>query len=259
MTLTSNPTDLYVLTGASRGMGLAMARQLLRPGHTLLTLARHPNAALDRQTTGAMLEQWAVDLADGASVALRLRDWLQAQKSKAFRSATLINNAGVIPRIAPLSACASADDLDGLANALRVGLEAPMQLTAAFLGSTEGWGVPRKVLNISSGLGRRAMASQSGYCAAKAGLDHFTRCVALDEALKPQGAKVCAIAPGVIDTDMQVQLRGADPAGFPDATNFAALQSQGLLTSPEEAAARVLTWLDRPDFGADPVADVRQG
>ncbi len=254
----SSPTDLYVLTGASRGMGLAMARQLLRPGHTLLTLARHPNAELDRQTAGATLEQWAVDLADGAGVALRLRDWLQAQNPKAFRSATLINNAGVIPRIAPLSACASADDLDDLANALRVGLEAPIQLTAAFLGSTEGWGVPRKVLNISSGLGRRAMASQSGYCAAKAGLDHFTRCVALDEALKPQGAKVCAIAPGVIDTDMQVQLRGADPAGFPDAGNFAALQSQGMLTSPDEAAARVLAWLDRPDFGAQPVADVRQ-
>ena len=59
------------------------------------------------------------------------------------------------------------------------------------------------------------MASQAAYCAAKAGMDHFTRCVALDEAIKPHGAKVCSLAPGVIDTDMQVQLRGADPAAFP--------------------------------------------
>jgi benzil reductase ((S)-benzoin forming) len=107
-----------------------------------------------------------------------------------------------------------------------------MQLTAAFLGATDTWAVPRKVLNISSGLGRRAMASQAAYCAAKAGMDHFTRCVALDEAVKPHGAKVCSLAPGVIDTDMQVQLRGADPAAFPDRQNFANLKTGGQLSSP---------------------------
>jgi len=61
------------------------------------------------------------------------------------------------PRIAPLSASEPAD----LAQALRVGLEAPLLPTAAFLRATEPWGLPRKVLNISSGLGRRAMASQA--------------------------------------------------------------------------------------------------
>lgn len=159
----------------------------------------------------------------------------------------------MIPRIAPLSASDAAD----LANALRVGLEAPMLLTAAFLAATESWTVPRKVLNISSGLGRRAMASQAAYCAAKAGMDHFTRCVALDEAIKPHGAKVCSLAPGVIDTDMQVQLRGADPAAFPDRQNFANLKTGGQLTSPADAATRVLAWLERADFGTNPVADVR--
>jgi NAD(P)-dependent dehydrogenase (short-subunit alcohol dehydrogenase family) len=113
------------------------------------------------------------------------------------------------------------------------------------------------VLNISSGLGRRAMASQAAYCAAKAGMDHFSRCLALDEAAKPNGVRVCSLAPGVIDTDMQVQLRGADAAAFPERNNFAALKQQGLLASPADAAARVLAWLARPDFGANPVADVR--
>lgn len=133
-----------------------------------------------------------------------------------------------------------------------------MQLTAAFLGATEGWAVPRKVLNISSGLGRKAMASQAAYCAAKAGMDHFTRCLALDEAAKPHGARVCSLAPGVIDTDMQVQLRGADASDFPDVQNFANLKAGGMLASPAGAAARVLAWLQRADFGANPVADVRE-
>ncbi|KQR57992.1 SDR family NAD(P)-dependent oxidoreductase [Acidovorax sp. Leaf160] len=247
---------LYLLTGASRGMGLAMARQLLQPGHTLITLSRQPSAELSdaAAASGATVEQWPQDLADAVQAAARLRAWLDAVPAGRFASATLINNAGVIPPIAPLSASEPA----ALAQALRVGLEAPMLLTGAFLGATGGWQGPRKVLNISSGLGRRAMASQAAYCAAKAGMDHFTRCVALDEAERPNGARVCSLAPGVIDTDMQVQLRGADPARFPDAHNFAALKDEGRLTSPEEAARRVLAWLERKDFGDNPVADVRE-
>ena len=132
-----------------------------------------------------------------------------------------------------------------------------MQLTSAFLRATQNWNSLRRVLNISSGLGRRAMASQAGYCAAKAGMDHFTRCVALEEALRPNGAKVCSLAPGVIDTGMQEQLRAADSDAFPDQSSFVNLKTSGSLASPEEAAKRVLAVLMRADFGANPVADVR--
>ena len=247
---------LTILTGASRGMGLAMARQLLAEGHDLLCIARRPSEELaqEAQRAGRSCEQWPQDLARAETAAARLETWLQSQEAKGYASVTLINNAGLIPRIAPL------EDIPALqlAEAMRVDLEAPMLLTAAFLKATATWTGARKVLNISSGLGRRAMASQAAYCAAKAGMDHFTRCLALDEALKPHGAKVCSLAPGVIDTDMQVQLRGADPAAFPDRQNFANLKTGGQLTSPEDAAARVLAWLERADFGTNPVADVRE-
>ena len=251
-------TNLTILTGASRGMGLAIAMQLLAPGRTLLCLSRHKNEELASLATAqnATLIQWTEDLANGAAVAQRLADWLKSQGESAFQSATLINNAGMIPRIAPLAEM-QGDDFNSLASALRVGLEAPMQLTAAFLQATQRWSVPRKVLNISSGLGRRAMAAQAAYCAAKAGMDHFTRCLALEEALKPGGAKVCSLAPGVIDTDMQVQLRSASSADFPDRNAFENLKSSGSLTSPDEAAARVLAFLAAPAFGNEAVADVR--
>jgi NAD(P)-dependent dehydrogenase (short-subunit alcohol dehydrogenase family) len=246
---------LYILTGASRGMGLAMAQQLLTLGNKLLCISRHSHDGLATaaQQNHVPLTQWTHDLSDGQGASQRLRDWLEGLHASAYASVSLINNAGVIPRIGPLSQADAAD----LAQALRVGLEAPMQLCAAFLGATEHWGIPRKVLNISSGLGRNAMASQAGYCAAKAGMDHFTRCMALDEALKPHGAKVCALAPGVIDTDMQVQLRGAATAAFPDQARFAQLKEKGLLSSATQAASQVLAFLARPDFGEQAVADVR--
>ena len=248
-------SHLTFLTGGSRGMGLAMAQQLLAPDRLLVCMARHTSKTLADSAAAhsAALEQWTLDLAEPVAAAAQLRNWLQAQGTDRFASATLINNAGTIPPIAPLSD----SDPAALSQALRIGLEAPMLLTAAFLGATRAWGVTRKVLNISSGLGRRAMASQAAYCAAKAGMDHFTRCLALDEARKPQGARVCALAPGVIDTDMQTQLRSAKAAQFPDVQNFAQLKAGGQLTSPADAAARVLAWLEHPDFGAEPVADVR--
>lgn len=233
-----------------------MAEQLLAPEHTLLCLSRQTNPSLASRAAalGGRLEQWTQDLAHSQEAATRLGDWLRQQAPASLASATLINNAGVIPRIAPLSQSDPAD----LARALRVGLEAPLLLCAAFLRETENWKLPRRVLNVSSGLGRRAMASQAAYCAAKAGMDHFTRCLALDEALKPRGARVCSLAPGVIDTDMQVQLRHADAADFPDQKSFVSLQLSGQLTSPAAAAERVLAYLARPDFGDNPIADVRE-
>jgi NAD(P)-dependent dehydrogenase (short-subunit alcohol dehydrogenase family) len=246
---------LYILTGASRGLGLAMAEQLLSSTHFVLCISRNINEALaDRAARlGAQLEQWPLNLEDSVEAGARLTQWLSHYTPASFASATLINNAGVMPRVAPLSA---SDPID-LSRALRVGLEAPLLLTAAFLQATEAWEIPRKVLNISSGLGRRALASQAGYCAAKAGMDHFTRCVALDEALKPHGAKVCSLAPGVIDTDMQQQLRRADASAFPDQTTFVELKRKGLLTSPADAALQVLAYLARADFGRNPIGDVR--
>lgn len=236
-------------------MGLAMAEQLLQPGNNLLCISRTTTETLQAKAdaAGAKLTQWSADLTEGTVVSARLEKWLEGFASSDVASASLINNAGMIPAIVPLRDA----DFTDLARSLRVGLEAPMQLTAAFLRATRSWQGPRKVLNISSGMGRRAMASQSGYCAAKAGMDHFTRCIALEEAREENGAKVCSLAPGVIDTDMQRHLRGADAAAFPDRANFEKLASNHQLTSPEDAARRVLAWLQRPDFGAEAVADVR--
>lgn len=247
---------LFVVTGASRGMGAALAEQLLADaGHTVLCIARRGNDALAAvaAASGATCEQWQADLAEPIAVAARLQGWLAAHDADAFGEATLVNNAASLTRIGGLENCSAEE----LSSSIRVGLEAPLLLTAAFLRATAGWRGERRVLNISSGLGRRAMAGQATYCAAKAGMDHLSRAVALDQALLANGAKVVSLAPGVIDTDMQVQLRSADGAGFPEQQAFLKLKESGQLTSSHDAAARLVAYLGRADFGASPVADVR--
>lgn len=249
-------SHFFIITGASRGLGLALAQALLLPAHELLCLSRYPNPTLNSQASaaGCKLIQWAVDLADASIASVQLAQRLKTMDLSTLKTATLINNAGVIPAIVPLRQ----SNANEIAHALRVGLEAPMLLTSVFLNATESFSGERKVLNISSGLGRRPMASQAAYCAAKAGMDHFTRCVALDEALLPNGAKVCSLAPGVIDTDMQTQLRTACADDFPDQAAFASLKASGQLSSAHDTARRVLAWLSWPDFGAQPVADIRE-
>lgn len=245
---------LTILTGASRGLGAAIAEKLLNRGAVLLTMSRHPDETLDTKArkAGASLEQWAVDLGDSVSVSARLEAWLQGQQD-AFSSATLINNAALAGKARPISE----SDAPALAAVLRVGLEAPLLLTRAFLRATRAWSVPRKVLNISSGAGKKPLAGAAAYCAVKAGLDHFSRVVALDESNGTNAAMIVSLAPGVIDTDMQTELRESDPRLFPSQPVFAAMKAQGQLTSAQDAATKVLAFLGRRDFGTHPVADVR--
>lgn len=243
-----NPS-LSIVTGASRGLGRAVAEQLLARGHQVVSISRQAPTNLG----SPMLQHWSADLADAREVAARLQAWLGERGPETFDEINLINNAGVISQLAPLGDIAAAD----LANAVRVGLESPLLLTAAFLRATRGWPLPRKVMLVSSGLGRRAMAGSASYCAAKAGLNHLARAVALEEAARPGGARIVSLAPGVIDTDMQVQLRSADAASFPERERFVGLQSGGHLDSPTQAAIKLLAYLDRADFGINPVADVQ--
>jgi len=248
-------TQLTILTGASRGMGLAMAEQLCTPNHTLLCISRGSSDVLEAlaKINGTTLIQWQADLAQPEAVANKLRTWLQTQEGNNISQAALINNAGVIGYLGPFEQ-ASAQSVQ---EALAINLTAPMLLTQVFLQATRAWPAKRRVLQISSGLGRRAMAASAVYCATKAGLDHFSRSAALDETLLANPAHIVSLAPGVIDTDMQTDLRSGNPTGFPDQANFIQLKQSGSLTSPADAAARVLAFLARGDFGNNVVADVR--
>lgn len=240
-------TSLFILTGASRGLGAALAQALMQPGHRLICVARGDNAELRAQAAaaGVTLDWHQVDLSDAHAAEAWMTKTLAALP--AFANVTLVLNAGAVEPIGTIDTLRA----DTLLPHLQLNLAGPMALTAALLRGTAAWNAQRRVLAISSGAARRPIAGWAAYCTGKAGLDMFVRAINADG---DTSVRAVALAPGVIDTDMQRTIRGADFAGV---QRFRDLHTHGELVSPQDAAARIAAYLVRPDFGATELDDLR--
>jgi NAD(P)-dependent dehydrogenase (short-subunit alcohol dehydrogenase family) len=113
----------------------------------------------------------------------------------------------------------------------------------------------RRILHVSSGAARSAYPGWSVYCATKAALDHHARAVVMDNM---RALRICSLAPGVVDTDMQAELRATGLERFPIRERFDNLKRSGQLTSPEACAQRLVRYLLSDEFGQNPVADLRE-
>jgi NAD(P)-dependent dehydrogenase (short-subunit alcohol dehydrogenase family) len=240
-----------IVTGHTRGLGAALAEALLARGIAVLGVSRrHQPAQASLHTQyGDAFEEAEVDLADTA----RLAQWLAGDTLSGFLvgadQALLINNAGTVQPIGPAGVQTPAD----IAQAVALNVTAPLMLASAFAAASAN--VPeRRIAHVSSGAGRNAYAGWSVYCATKAALDHHARAVALDG---ERGIKIASVAPGVVDTDMQVQIRGADDSRFPTRERFVEMKESGALSSPAQAAKRFVDYLLSDAFGQPPIADVR--
>jgi benzil reductase ((S)-benzoin forming) len=164
-----------------------------------------------------------------------------------------VNNAGVIAPVGTLESI----DAGALERSLAVNLLAPMLLMRRFLRMTEGVAL-RRIVNVSSGAGRRPISGWSAYCTAKAGLDMASRVVALEARSRGRRVEVVSLAPGVIDTGMQGTVRNASPEDFADVERFRRMKAEGALRPADAVAADILRLEAAGRLGAEPVADLRE-
>lgn len=241
--------NLYIVTGTTKGLGHALAEAIASdPANFLVTLSRGRDVSDDRRVA------IPVDLGDAAASATACDRIEAAMKGRSFEKAVLVNNAGVVAPVGPL------DAVDGseLARNIAVNVTAPMLLMGRFLRMTAG--VPlRRVINISSGAGRRPISGWAAYCAAKAALDMASRVAALDASTHGQQVHVVSLAPGVIDTPMQAHVRGASEKAFADVDRFRKMKEEGVLRPPADVARDILRLeaAGRLD-GLDAVQDLRE-
>jgi len=245
-------TTVAIVTGASRGLGQALARGLLARDTWLLTIARTHDAELAAQAeqAGASLQQVQCDLANPAATE-RVATQIVASLPPGAQRYLLINNAGTVEPVAQADHLTQAAAITA---AFSLNVTSVMLLTAAFLQAVSPQQqAVRRVLNISSGAGRSPVPGWGVYCATKAALDLYTRVLASEN----HGVQAVALAPGVIDTAMQQTIRASDQADFPNLPRFTQLYEQGQLASPQDTAARILRFLARDDFGTTVLDDIR--
>ena len=247
--MTSSSPIRAIVTGHTRGLGAALAEQLLARNVTVLGLSRSRHAEL-KARFATQLEEVELPLAEPARVA----QWIATDALRNFtrgaQTVLLINNAGMMQPIGPVEG----QDAANIAEAVSLNVATPLMLASALAAAAVD-ATDRRIVHISSGAARNAYPGWSIYCATKAALDHHARAVALDA---NRALRICSLAPGVIDTDMQAQIRGSGEEQFPMRARFEDLKRSGKLSTPEQSAAQLVDYALSDDFGQTPVADIRE-
>lgn len=218
------------LTGVSRGLGLAMAEEFIRAGHTVYGAAR------SEKVLAGLRARWgdphrfdAVDVTDDAAVAR----WARSTFKAAGHIDLVINNAGVINRSAPLWEVPA----DEFSDVVDVNLKGVANVIRHFVPGmlADGSGV---IVNFSSGWGRSVSPEVAPYCATKWAVEGLTR--ALAEEL-PASMAAVALNPGVIDTDMLRVCWGEEAGGYENPASWARRAVPFILKLGPKDSGRPLT------------------
>jgi NAD(P)-dependent dehydrogenase (short-subunit alcohol dehydrogenase family) len=221
-----------IVTGASRGIGAAIARDAASAGVSLVLNARSGDALDD------MADSLDLDSARIATVAGDVgkdevcERIVSAAMERFGRIHVVVNNAGILDPIGALDTVPAEDWVRNLV----VNVAGPALLSrraVPFLRESRG-----RIINISSGAAVKAVRGWSAYCTSKAALNHFTRALAAEY---PEITAV-AISPGMTATDMQLRIRQLGHGSMPrdEYRRFVDAHRRGELRSPEAVARAVV-------------------
>ncbi|MHC2992351.1 short-chain dehydrogenase [Pontibacter sp. HJ8] len=239
--------NYYFITGASKGIGKAIAEELLKDKNNSVIGVSRSSSIKHRH-----YRHQPLDFSDIPAVEHNLQKvfipYPDAEKL------VLINNAGVIGDIGYVG--------EGMPNerfefVFDVNVVVPAMLMNTFLQVYQARQVPKVVVNISSGAGQYPIDGWASYCASKAAIDMLSLTVQKEQEIRGTGVRVYSLSPGVVDTAMQEHIRESDAAKFSSVEKFIDYKAKGELASPEEVGQKIVSFLDRVEEYNDVIVSVR--
>lgn len=224
---------MIVISGVSSGIGRAIVEFYLKRGESVVGLGRNNNL---NHKHYRFIE---IDLSNLQGI-----EKIDLSFIKDAESLTLINNAGTLGEIGHISKL-SKESIEGV---FKVNTIAPIVLTNRVLNN---WPKEKniKVVNISSGAAQRPIAGWASYCSSKAALDMYSNTLLIEELELGRKIQVYSIAPGVVDTPMQQQIRSSDDSTFSSVQSFIVLKENNQLKSPENVAIELYNYISKPFEG----------
>ncbi len=222
--------NIAYVTGTSKGIGKALAEKLLAANYHVFGISRnnvieHPNFTFIPLDLSHLNDVDAFDFEHTEGNIL------------------LVNNAGIIGGIGPVGMQKSQDMID----VMNVNVLAPQILMNKFLNTFIEGENNYHILNISSGAGKSPIDGWAAYCASKASIDLFSETIKSElEIRNVENWSVHSIAPGVVDTAMQEQIRKADPLKFTPVQKFIDFKNNGDLFTPEWVANKLFEVIQNP-------------
>lgn len=230
-----------IVTGGGRGLGRAAALQFAKEGASVVVVSRTEDEVT--ATAEAIGGGKAVAIAGDVGHRETARRAVAAALENFGRVDILMNNAAIVH---PLKRIEALEELDW-DKAVAANLKGPYLFSREVIPhmKKQGGGA---IINVTSGLADFVLSPFGAYCITKAGLNQLTRILA--EELREAGIAVNGLNPGVMDTRMQEEIRGAGPQGLGRETwqRFTSYDERGILDPPERAA-RLAVFLAAPPEG----------
>lgn len=216
---------LCLITGGSRGLGAELVTQYLNDGWTVREFSRS-GASEAHVATDFSRRENAIDTIDAQFRDLAAQDWDEV---------VLVINAAQIGPIGALSDSAPRDWWQSL----DVNLTLNVSAIGLFQKHFQALAARKVVAVISSGAAQAGMGGWGLYCLAKSGLERLAEAMAEEQQHQPNPIETLNISPGLIDTDMQAQIRSADTHQFAEVEQFRAFKDSGQLVAPQRVASAV--------------------
>ena len=219
-----------VVTGVSKGLGEAIAANLLARGFDVIGIGRSASARLAADSFRLVV----ADLGDLMSLPALVAGLFDELASRRLSSIAVINNAAIGGPVGTFGQL----EADEVAVSLTVNLVAPMIVANAFVGAFRLVAADRRLVNVSSGAAVHPIPGVGVYNVAKAGLEMLTSAIAAEQ--PASGLRAITIRPGIIDTPMQVFIRSQPAERLPSLGMFQGFLENRQLVPPDVAAAKIV-------------------